>query len=373
MSQSPFSLPPLVQKGLLFPIFFLNGWLLVLLLNYLEPMFSIFMVSVVLAIVLEFPVQFLQQRGLKRRWSLLLVTALGLVMILVLAVLLIPALLSQIAELIELLPSWVDSLKRLIFSLEQLPWLENINIDWVGLQETIAKQLTTFAQAFAGSLLNLLAGSFSWGLTLFFVIVLTFFLLIGGQQAWDGALQWLPPWWQERLSQLVPLKIRRFIGGQVMIATGFSLILAAIFTLIAVPLGLLFGFVIGMASLLPFMGAISQVSVSLFLMLNDFPTGIEVFIIALVLGQIVDNVVVPRVMGGLVGVNPIWLLVAVFLGAKLKGIVGILLAVPIASVIKNIGDDLKVEQRLKETETVRQQEVKNEQHITAEQFNQTED
>ncbi len=84
MSQSPFSLPPLVQKGLLFPIFFLNGWLLVLLLNYLEPMFSIFMVSVVLAIVLEFPVQFLQQRGKERRWSLLLVLALGLVMILVL-------------------------------------------------------------------------------------------------------------------------------------------------------------------------------------------------------------------------------------------------------------------------------------------------
>ena len=106
---------------------------------------------------------------------------------------------------------------------------------------------------------------------------------------------------------------------------------------------------------------------------TELPRTLEVFIIALVLGQIVDNVVVPRVMIGLVGVNPIWLLVAVFLGAKLKGIMGILLAVPIARAIENIGDDLKVEQRLKQTETVRQQEVKNEQHIIAEQFNQTED
>jgi predicted PurR-regulated permease PerM len=361
MSQSPFSFPPLLKKGLRFPIFFLNGWLVVLLINYLEPMFSIFIVAIVLAILLEFPVQFLQQRGLARSWSLLLVLILGLILIVLLGVILIPALLNQIAELIDLLPSWVDSVKKIIFNLEQLPLLENININWVSLQEMMTTQLTMFGQALAKNLLNLLSGSLGSGLNLFFTVVMTIFLLIGGQRVWDGILLWLPPWWQERLRQQVPLKIRRFIGGQVMIATGFSLLLAIIFTLIAVPLGLLFGFLIGMASLIPFMGAIAQISFSLFFMLSDFRTGIEVFIIAFVVGQIVDNVVSPRVMGGLVGVNPIWLLVAVFLGAKLKGIVGLLLAVPIASVIKTIGDDLRVERQSHQAAVLApQEEFKNE-------------
>jgi len=310
-------------------------------MSYLEPMFSIFMVSIILALVLDFPVQFLQRRGLSRNYSLFFVLAFGLAIIILLAILLIPALLGQILQLIELIPTWVDTLGDKIATLDRLSIAGNIDINWVDLGAKITNQLSIFVQAFTKGLFNLLVSGFSGGLTLFFVIILTIFLLISGQAAWEGILEFLPLFWQEHLREEVPLKLRKFLGGQFLIATGFSFVLALIFTIIEVPLGLLFGFTIGMASLLPFMGAISQISVSLFLMLNDLSTGIIVFIIALVLGQIVDNIVVPKVMGKLVGVNPIWLLIAVFIGGKLKGIVGILLAVPIASIIKNIAEDLK--------------------------------
>jgi predicted PurR-regulated permease PerM len=62
-------------------------------------------------------------------------------------------------------------------------------------------------------------------------------------------------------------------------------------------------------------------------------------VLAFVLGQIVDNVVVPRVMGNLVGLNPLWLLFTVFLGAKVAGIPGILVSIPIASTVSAIADD----------------------------------
>ena len=45
-------------------------------------------------------------------------------------------------------------------------------------------------------------------------------------------------------------------------------------------------------------------------------------------------------MSGIVGVNPIWVIIAVFMGAKLGGLVGILIAVPVASIIKDVVDDL---------------------------------
>ncbi|MEM8603757.1 MAG: AI-2E family transporter [Cyanobacteria bacterium P01_H01_bin.121] len=347
MSQSSSTFPPALQKGLLFPIFFLNAWLFVLLLEYLQPMFSIFLTAVVLAMVLEFPVRFLQHLGLKRGLSLGLVLLVGLIGIVLLSILLLPTLLNQILELRDLLPSWLDSISGLVDRLSRLPFLQNLEVNWDQLQALATNQLTTLGRAGAGGLVSLLVGSFSGGLTLFFIIVLMIFLLLGGQQAWNGTLRWLPPWWQERLQAEVPLKLRLFIGGQVMIAAGFSVVLAIIFTISRIPLGLLFGFAIGMASMLPFMGAIAQVSVSLIVTLNNIRDGIEVFLIAFVLGQIVDNAVVPRVMGDLVGVNPIWVLISVFLGAKLAGIIGILLAVPVASVVKTIGDDLLAERRAK--------------------------
>jgi predicted PurR-regulated permease PerM len=330
--------PRWLRNSLLFPLWFLNGWLLVRFVDYLQPMFSIFIVSVVLALVLDFPVKFLQQRGLKRSMSLAIVLCLGLVLLILAAVLLVPTLLAQLQQFIELLPNWISSAAGLLNRFEALPFVQN-NDTLRNLESQLAEQLTTVLQGLAGGILGLLLGSFSGGLTLFFIIVLTIFMLASGAQAWHGVLRWLPPWWRERLADQVPTKMRTFLGGQVMIAAGFSVVLSVIFSLLRVPLGLLFGFLIGMASMLPFMGAIAQTSGSLFLMLQDFGTGLQVFVIALLLGQIVDNVIVPRVMGNLVGVNPIWLIVAVFIGAKLAGFVGILLAVPVSSILKSLADD----------------------------------
>lgn len=335
--------PRWLRNSLLFPLWFLNGWLLVQLLNYLQPMFSIFILSVILALVLDFPVRFLQQHGCQRGWSLAIVLALGSVLLVLGGVLLIPALLQQLQQFVQLLPSWIDSVAAWLNRLKGLPLLQGVGDSLEALESQITEQLTTILQGLAENLLGLVLDSFSGGLTLFFIIILTIFMLISGEQAWQGILKWLPPWWRQRLASQVPIKLRTFLGGQVMIAAGFSVVLSVIFTLLGVPLGLLFGFFIGMASMLPFMGAIAQVSGSLFLMLQDLGTGLQVFVIALVLGQIVDNVIVPRVMGNLVGVNPIWLLVAVFVGAKVAGFVGILLAVPISSILKSLADDWRQE------------------------------
>lgn len=341
----PFSkiTPRWLRNSLLFPLWFLNGWLLVQLLNYLQPMFSIFMVSVILALVLDFPVRFLQQRGCKRSWSLALVLLIASILLLLAGILLIPALVQQLQEFIQLLPSWIDSAASWLDRLKGVPMFEGASDTLDSLESQITEQLTRIVQGLGGSLLRVLVGSFSGGLTLFFVLVLTIFMLISGEPAWQGILQWLPPWWRERFARQVPIKLRTFLGGQVMIATGFSVVLSVIFTVMGVPLGLLFGFLIGMASMLPFMGAIAQVSGSLFVMLQDLGTGVQVFVIALILGQIVDEIIIPKVMGNLVGVNPIWLLVAVFIGAKLAGFVGILLAVPVSSILKSFADDWRQE------------------------------
>ena len=309
---------------MIFPLVFLNLWLLTLAINYVQPLLSIVLVSIILAIVLDFPIKFLQRQGMPRSLSLTLVLLVGIGLVGLLGLLIVPALIQQVRDFIDLLPQWVASADALFEWLDNSPPLApqlsqyGLNLDQIEAQAL--QQVTRALRILSSSLLSLLAGSFSGGLTVFFVIILTIFLLTSGEAAWNGIIGWFSPRWQQRLQSGIPTKLKRFIGGQVVIALSFSATLSVIFTFLKVPLGLLFGFLIGMASLFPFMGAISQAAVSLFLMLQDWSTGLEVFGISFVLGQILDNAIVPKVMSGIVGVNPIWVIIAVFMGAKLGGL-----------------------------------------------------
>ncbi|NJL49337.1 MAG: AI-2E family transporter, partial [Leptolyngbyaceae cyanobacterium SM2_5_2] len=298
---------------------------------------------IILAIALDYPVQFIHGTGLSRHLSLALVILVALVLLPILGYLLIPTLIQQIGTFINQLPQWVSSANGLFEWLNALPVTRALGLDFNYLEVQLTRELTGLIRALGSTLVSLLIGGFSGGLKVFFMIVLTVFMLTSGAQAWAGMMSWFSPWWRERLETRVPYKFRRFILGQMMLATGFAVVLGVIFTLLRVPLGLMFAFLIGMASLFPFMGAIAQTSISLFVMLHDLTIGLQVFLIALILGQILDEVILPKVMGGLVGVNPIWLLISVFIGARLGGVVGILIAVPVASLIKDIVDDVLAE------------------------------
>jgi predicted PurR-regulated permease PerM len=257
----------------------------------------------------------------------------------------LPALVSQLGDFLNQLPQWVASSEGLFGWLDRLAISDALGGNVREMQAQLARQVTSVMRTLGTTLLGLLAGSVSGGFKVFFVIVLTVFMLAKGGQAWAGMMSWLSPWWRDRLETRVPYKFKRFISVQVMLATGFGLVLALIFTVIRVPLALMFAMLIGMGSLFPFMGAFAQTSVSLFVMAHDLGTGLQVFVIALVLGQILDEIILPKVMGDLIGVNPIWLIISVFIGARLGGVMGILIAVPIASVIKEIVADLIAEGR----------------------------
>lgn len=333
-------LPKWLRNTLIFPLLFLNGWALTLLINYLQPMISIVLMSIILAIVLDYPVQFLIRRGLPRIWSLTSVIIIAVGLLPIVGFIIVPLLIQQLGSFLNQLPQWISSANGLLQFVDELPLFQSLGVNLSQLEAQLTSQMITLVRNFSSTLLGLLLDSFSGGLKVFFMIVLTIFMLIKGGRAWSGMMRWLPPWWRDRIETPVPYKFRRFITGQVSLAFGFGVILAIIFSIIRVPLAIMFAFLIALGSLFPFMGAITQTSVSLFVMLHNFTVGLQVFLIALVLGQILDEVILPKVLGDIVGVNPIWLIISVFLGARLGGVMGILLAVTIASVIKDLVDDM---------------------------------
>ena len=84
-----------------------------------------------------------------------------------------------------------------------------------------------------------------------------------------------------------------------------------------------------------------MVVISVLVSLQDVWLGGKLLVVALIVNQVSENVIGPRIVGELIGLNPVWMLVSVFIGFKLKGALGLFIAVPIASFIKGTVDRIR--------------------------------
>src|SRR3712207_208814 len=90
MLESLKGLPTWLRLWLIFPLGFLNGWLLLILFNYLQPLGSLFITAIILAFLLNFPIEFLEKRNIPRGWAISLVLATALLILTILGLTLVP-------------------------------------------------------------------------------------------------------------------------------------------------------------------------------------------------------------------------------------------------------------------------------------------
>ena len=181
-------------------------------------------------------------------------------------------------------------------------------------------------------------GTFDSSLELLITIVLTFYLLLHGESFWAGIWQRLPSGWGNTFQSSLKQSFQNYFLGQATIALLMSIAITTAFLVLKVPFGLLFGIVIGALVLIPLGDILGIVSVSLLTSLKSVGLGLEVLVVATVIDRAIDNTLAPRIFGSLVGLNPVWIIILLLLGAKLGGILGLILAVPLAGAIKRIGD-----------------------------------
>jgi predicted PurR-regulated permease PerM len=106
------------------------------------------------------------------------------------------------------------------------------------------------------------------------------------------------------------------------------------FLWLKVPFGLLFGLSIGIMALVPFGGSVGIALTTTLVALQDFWMGVRVLIAAVIVQQILENLIGPRILGSFIGLNPVWVLISVLTGARIGGLLGVIVAVPTAVVIK---------------------------------------
>ena len=352
-------LPRWLRLSLVFPLLFLNGWLLFQLFSYLEPLVSIFVTASLLAFVLDVPIKLLQRRGVNRSGSVAIVFLIALLILSVLGLILIPQIVEQLSSLINSLPQWIESGTEQIQNLEKWDKTQKYAIYIEQSITQLSERLTNVLQTLSTQLLSFVLGTINSILNILFVLVLTVFLVLYGEQIWEGILSWIPAPWNLKLRTIIRQTFETYFAGQTILAGILSLAQIFVFVILKVDYALLFGVAIGLTTLIPFASAFTIIGISTLLMFQDFWLGLKVLTLTIIVGQINDNVIAPRLMGGMIGLNPVWIILSLFIGGKVAGILGLLIAVPIASVLKSTIDIIRSQQREKEPVVLLEETVKN--------------
>lgn len=334
-------LPLWLRLWLIFPLTFLNGWLLLLLFNYLQPLASLLITAIILTFLLNFPIQFLQHQGVPRSWAIGIVLAIALLLLGVLGLTLVPLIVEQLSGLITNLPELIDSGSQQLQQLQQWARTQRFPVNLGGVVDPVIEQLSGILQITSSKLLNFVLGTISSLIDILLLLVLTIFMVLSGESAWNGLFSWLPSSWSKPLQASIQQTFQNYFAAQAVLAGFLSIAQTIVFLVLGVPYAVLFGVSIGITTLIPYASGITIILVSSLVALQDFSLGLKVLSAAVVVGQINDNVIAPRLVGNSIGLNPIWLIVALFMGGKVAGVLGLVIAVPIASVSKRMADTMR--------------------------------
>lgn len=335
------NLPPWFRLLLIFPLIFLNFWLLFKVTGYFQPLVNNIITATLLAFVINFPISFLQRNKFPGYGAKLLVILTVLVFFFVLAVTIIPSVIKELTDLVDNLPEWIQSANQNLELLENWLQTKNLPVDFGSLLLKLTQKLSTQLQAYSQELLTLVLGTFNSLLNIFFILVLTIFLVFTGEKVWNGIFSWLPQPWNKHLSELINSTFTNYFATQAILAFILSIIQTSVFFVLGIPYSLLFGVTIGLSTLIPYASALIIIVISLLITFQDFYLGLKLLASTIIVSQINDNLIAPRLMGNIIGLNPFWLIVVLVIGGKLGGILGLLLAVPVGSVIKTLADNLR--------------------------------
>lgn len=261
---------------------------------------------------------------------------LALSILLALGVTLFPLALTQAQQLVARLPDLIDSGRSQLMILNEKAEGAGLPINLDALAAQINDRVKGQLQAIAGQVLNLAVITVTSLLDFLLTMVLTFYLLQHGGELWQSLVEWLPAKFRAPFSQTVRLSFQNFFITQLILSTCMASALIPTFLWLKVPFGLLFGLTIGVMALIPFGGSVGIALTTSLVSLQDVSMGVRVLIAAIIVQQILENLIAPRILGSFTGLNPVWILISVLTGARIGGLLGVIVAVPCAVVIKSI-------------------------------------
>jgi predicted PurR-regulated permease PerM len=322
-----------------------SGWAFVKVLAYFETVIVIFSFAAIVAFLLSYPVRSLQ-RFLPRGVAVALVFFLGMAIIAGITITVSLSVLSQWQELIESLTAFFNSLVPILAKLEGFLRSRNIQLNLNLIQEQFREQLLTGVGAGLGYSLNTIKIFFANFLNLILIAVVAFFMLLDGERLWGIILKLVPEHLQNRFTVVIKRKFLGFFKGQMLLTLFLTTSTFTVFLIFNVPFPLLLAVIAGVFDIVPGIGATLGVSVVCIILLSQSVwLALKVLVICIILQQIQDNFIAPRIMQNSLNINPVVIFFALLVGARVAGLLGIFISIPITGVIVSLFeiDEMKAE------------------------------
>ena len=309
----------------------------------LKPILAPFVVGALIAYLGDPLTDWLERRGCGRTLAAILVfTVIGLIMMVTL-VIMVPILANQLDSLVRKLPAIYQWLSEVV-----LPWFQQrLNLPEQALPalkvkqtlaenwQTVGRMLATVGRYVTGSGLNFLV---SLG-NLVLIPVVAFYLLRDWDKLMPRVLALLPLDWQGKARELAvecDEVTGAFLRGQFMVMLGLGAIYAVGLWLIGLELAILIGTLAGLASIVPYLGAVVGIlaaSVAAVWQFQDWNILLWVGLVFTV-GQMIESyLLTPTLVGDRIGLHPVAVIFAILAGGQLAGFTGVLVALPVAAVV----------------------------------------
>jgi predicted PurR-regulated permease PerM len=240
---------------------------------------------------------------------------------------------GQLPQQIEDARSGRGPIGDLLQRTNALQWVQD-NQDKIS---KFASGLTAPAASVASGFATGIAGTLT-------VFVLAYLMVLEGPKVVDGVINLFPRTRGERIRRVshdCAKSVTGYLSGNLLISAICALLTYVVLLIAGVPFAGLIALFVGIADLIPLVGATIGGAVAVLAgFLHSVPTGIAVLVFFVVYQQLENHLLQPVIFARTVKVNPLTVIIAILVGVELVGILGALLAIPVASMVQVILRDV---------------------------------
>jgi len=304
------------------------------LLYLVREVIGMLLIAVFLAVALGPAVDFFHRRKVPRVMAILFVYLLILLTIVGVGALVVPPIVDQVSNVARDAPGYIDDI-RANSSIREFD-------DQYQITEKLQEQAASLPSklgAAAGALQSVTVGAFTAGAQLIAVLTIAFLLLLQGRRLTEFGFDLLPVGSRERYRTVgtgVYQAVSGYVAGNLIISVIAGLLTYLTLTILDVPFAAPLSILMAFLDLIPLIGAtIGGVIIALVTLFADFPTATVVWLVVFISYQQAENhLVQPIVYRKTVDVPPLLVIVSILIGATLLGVLGALVAIPVAATMQ---------------------------------------
>lgn len=307
-------------------------------LYFVRDIVAIIFVSVIIAAALSPLVDKLSKSKIPRVVSVIMIYLVLLAVLSGLVYFVVPPMIVQLKQLAEMLPSYLKTFNSIIVSLRDVG-----NNGWLNASQESLNSLSNFLGSFINNIFTTTIGFFSGAAALAMIFILTLYFILDENGIKKFFVSLVPLKQKTRIISIankIGIKLGAWLRGQIILAITIGVLVYIGLTLMHIPYALTLAILAGVLEIIPIIGPIISAVPAILIAFTISPsTALMVTIFYIIVQELENKLLVPKVMQYAVGLNPITIIIIILIGAKLMGILGMLLAVPVTSVVYVILDE----------------------------------